>query len=212
MVRRGDEAGGHVFDDLSVELTRLEAALDRASAHTVLRRLRPGVPPERSRTLVREATGLELPDQVATFWAWHDGVDEAPGSALGAWTLLGVDGAIDRRSMMFEVNRSVAELYGEAEARRQWSATWLPWAEDFSGRLLLVECEGVAPLTVPAGTVHDHDVEGIPVVNWTAPSIAATVRLWNELLDAGLWRFDPTLGRLTVDFDRLSPEQRRGPY
>lgn len=196
-------------NDLAGALDRLDRYL-RDQGAPVRDDLRPGLTPDRIVASVA-ADGLELPATAVTWFAWHDGAGQhtwAP-SPLGTWTLHSLDAALEHRRKWLQLTgwEPDSKLGPDRFQPRVefWEPRWLPLAQDHSGRPLMVVCGGDRNGAVDLIHYEDSGVNSYPSLLWV-------VEYWIELFDQGLWWIDPDTGRWRRDSNRMSAEQRRGPY
>jgi hypothetical protein len=104
-----------------------------------------------------------------------------------------------------EAQRRIAREVAPDDPAGVWDWHWLPCSYDITGAALVIE--GRAGLRVSPVSVHlNDDPSEIPV---SAPSMAALVVQWIELLDAGASVYDRVAGCWRHDLQRLPPTYDR---
>lgn len=144
---------------------------------------------------------VELPTELQTWWAWHDGgVREAP--SVFAWQMGPLlqpmsstrSRAKWQRSMEMAKKMAADALEGTALADPDywWRASWVPLFSDGSG-YLVGDCDlgglDVAPI---------RRIEWGPGLDESArprtDSFGQLVEWWIEAIEAGMWTFDHEAG------------------
>lgn len=197
--------------DLGDALARLQAHLERLDA-PIVHYLRPGVSADRVAVKVSGATGLQLPDQAAQWFAWHNGVVQhdpavAP-HAFNGWDLLDLDRAITQYHWLTRTAGELDSPAPEAEVEDEieaWDVHWFPLTIDRGGTPLMVVCGGDRDGQIDILYWDEPDLIG-----HSYPSLAWVVDAWVGLLDEGLWDYDRTTGRWHTNADRLRGDPRFG--
>jgi len=139
---------------------------------------------------VARTSGFQLAGELREWWAWHNGVAEAPGVPLstltagpGAWELLSLDGALADRTTWMQTM---------ARTGLPWDPTWLPLvAGPQNSRILARTAEGDG-YHVPMGFMM-LPYEG-ELGATVAGSLAEVVALWVLALEERYYWYDSTLG------------------
>ena len=114
------------MSQLDAQLSALEARWhDAGLPRTGV--LAPGLPPEVVRTLLHDATGLEPPQDVVTWYAWHDGglILPAPALAPSWFDFLRLDHAVFQYRGRLNTAREVAQQY-DMPLSELWGAVVVP--------------------------------------------------------------------------------------
>ena len=186
-------------------LEALEAWL-RSSGHPGVAGLRPGVPEAEVREQLG-ALGLDPPDDVLTFFGWHNGYEQAPrddghwyGRITPSWFPLTLDEACKRfleLREMFELEEQHGEMVG---------THWFPLLQA-DAYCVLVDCR---PEQEHRGriAVSDWITELWPSPDLRPRSLAEPVEEWLSLLNDGLWHWDRSDDRWV---DRRDPQTTLAP-
>lgn len=190
-------------------LTRLEAAWDRQAA-PIAHALHPGLTQDEIDSITAP-TGLVLPDELRTWWGWHDG---------GSATDLGQSAAeIGPGGWLFLPLQAMVEVY-HAQIRSAplelapfpdwyWHPSWFPIVISVGGPShVLFADTSEAPKSAPSPVRHlDEMWSDFRTVR--SSTLLGTVTTWVHLLETGTVRWDRSTQQWTTDYEGLTPEQRR---
>lgn len=177
-------------------LVRFEDEL-RKHKIPVIDYLRPGL----SATDAQEratAVGMRLPQEVLTWFSWHDGVEIAerpPEHMLGPFQLSSLDEAIGGHRW----RREQAVVVGPEFEEHVWSRRWLPIAVQVTSRTLAVDISGPVDAPAPVYLVDAQDFEESREPK--CASMKAMIGLWTDAVAQGLWRWDHVERRWDVADD-----------
>ncbi|MBO3085967.1 SMI1/KNR4 family protein [Cellulomonas fengjieae] len=154
--------------------------------------------------------GLDLPDELATWWAWHDGITQSLGigAPIGGSNMLfrSMAQTIDLRRMELDIAEEAAEP-PDITAELIWPHTWIP--------VLATQDSTFAIELAPRGrgTVLFRDGREM---GRNAPTAAQSwpvvVQWWSTLLRIGATRWDATAlrhGRWVTD-EKMVPDELKG--
>ncbi len=137
---------------------------------------------------------VELPAELRTWWAWHDGHDEKAeqGWAVGA-LFMQMSSTASRdwwqRSMAMAQDAATgAPGTPLADPDYWWRESWVPLASDGSG-YIVADCGLGEPDVTPIRRIEwgpDLDVIARPRTD----SFGQLVEWWIEAIERGIWSFD----------------------
>jgi cell wall assembly regulator SMI1 len=160
----------------------------------IARQLQPGLTLADMEALVAPVA-LALPKEAQVWWAWHNGAQRAD---------LGVPVGFSHDSLQVtvesaEFHRRLAREVAPDDPSGMWNWDWLPFSADITGAALVIE--GRTDSHVSPVSVHlNDDPSDIPM---SAPSMAALVAQWIEMLDAGACGYDRVAGCWHHDLQRV---------
>ena len=102
------------------------------------------------------ALGLSCPDDLASIYAFSDGVSAEPGETIGKITLF--------PGYYWVALAEALEIYGAVSTDARWSSSWLPIFASGGGDFYAVICDSKSP-----------DFGG-----WSVSSLARPSGLWNS--------------------------------
>jgi hypothetical protein len=164
---------------------------------SVIDYLRPGLPAADAEQRAT-AAGLRLPNEVLTWFSWHDGMEPAerpPAHMLGPFQLLSLDAAIEG----YRWRREQAVSVGSEFEEDVWSQRWLPIAVQLTSRTLAVDVSVPVDPPAPVYLVDAQDFEESREPK--CASMKAMVELWSDALAQGLWGWDHAERRWEVADD-----------
>lgn len=138
---------------------------------------------------------VDLPEELRTWWAWHDGA--SPG-ALGPH-LTAYSSTKSRewwQTMMAEAasmaaNANMPDGTELADPGHWWQETWVPLAGNAAGGEQVADC-GLGPSGVtPIRLVDWHHEDRLPPAT---NSLGQLVEWWIEAIELGIWTFDKDRG------------------
>jgi cell wall assembly regulator SMI1 len=200
-------ADGHpTATKLRGELEQLEAAWNDLGAG-IASRLRPGLSDAEMNEMA-EPFGLSVPLELRVWWNWHDGADfHAEGIRQlrtigpGGFEFLPLEEALRE----YEQNRRVP--VEPAMPDMYWHPSWLPFMRQDAQRLY-IDCDRTlfgeySPVRLVTWEWENYDVD-------RATSLTHAVSLWQWLLTAGYYRWDPADRRHWIcDFGSIPLFARR---
>lgn len=159
---------------------------------------------------------VELPAELRTWWAWHDGVDEGwQGSWALAPGLTLMSAATSRgwwqRSMALAKVAAANAPAGlpDADPEYWWRQSWVPLASDGTG-YIVADCDLGEPDVAPIRRIKwepDFDVTSRP----RTESFGQLVEWWIEALELGLWAYDRDTKKWTwAPWDQQLDERYHG--
>jgi hypothetical protein len=174
----------------------------RAVGAPVAQVLAPGIPEERVREVL-EPLGMDPPQELVAWYAWHDGLTTPtphwPGEALlMAWH-------------PYSLEQALAEYHSRdrGEETWQWQPTWWPLAKDGGPQRVAVHCtppQGVhATVRVVEPAAGLFAADDVPPVT----GLAQVVTWWTEAIDTGAYTFVPEAGAWDIPDRNLIPPERR---
>jgi cell wall assembly regulator SMI1 len=174
-----DAPGGEPADRLKGLLDRLERWL-AAHRPRLLHALRPGAN-EVALQALQAQLGRELPQELRTLLAWHNGQgEEFAGRFEEDWLLLGTD----------DITSAKAELDQGAVgngAGNGWRPEWIPFMDDDAGNYRFLDTSQAEP------PVRDYWADQ-PEQRVVAPSLTAWVEDFVKAVEAGEYHEDPERG------------------
>jgi hypothetical protein len=183
-----------VAQSLSVELLEELEKRWHDQGAPIARQLQPGLTLADMEALVAPLA-LALPKEAQVWWGWRNGAQRAD---LGVPVGFSHD-SLQQTVESAEVQRRLAGEVAPDDPTRMWNWDWLPFSYDITGAALVIE--GRADSLVSPVSVHLNDEPSeIPV---SAPSMAALVARWIEMLDIGACVYDRVAGRWHHDLQRV---------
>jgi cell wall assembly regulator SMI1 len=132
----------------------------------------------------------DIPDEVRTWWAWHDGDVEGLSvfaSQMGP-NLQPMSSTWSRewwQTMMSEAATMATST--ETDPSFWWQETWVPLLSNSAGGYLVADC-GLGPADVtPVRLVDWHHEERLPPAT---DSLGQLVEWWIEAIELGIWTWD----------------------
>ncbi len=149
------------------------------------------VGPVRLRAAAR-TMGLEaLPEELTTWFEWHDGVDpQLPAGAYPGPLLLPLAKALDLRTWTLE-QAAISHDPPWIEADHIWHPLWLPLTDNLVGGMLAADLTEESTNVLIRHVRHGVTARPPRVV---MPSLGALVRAWIHLHDTGGYQLNK-LGR-----------------
>jgi hypothetical protein len=147
--------------------------------------------------------GLAVPDEVRTWWSWHD---SAEASMPQSTVLLGtgwVFFSLERARRELKEQRERAATISPSDPSLLWDAAWLPLSTDAHGGVLLVD--GTTNLAGPTPVYYTEPESGGRTRSVPAPSFGTLVGWWIDALDRGAG-WDSTENRWRYDDYAIDPE------
>lgn len=154
----------HESGDLTKDLDRILAGLDRLGRKRTLELLRPGVSPDRTREKL-EQLSLLPPRDLCEVYAWRDGTDVGAAATVDELYLFPGYYAL-------ALEHAVSEY--RARIDNGWHAVWFPMFADGGGGFFAVVCD---PTARGFGQVVGLDGDGLPpaVAFFSVGRIMATI-------------------------------------
>ena len=163
-------------------LQRLERSWASQPDHRLARTAVPGVSPEEVEAAFT-SVGLPTPDEAIEWFGWHNAgsinadAHQMPG--IDNFALMSLTNALNTVETLNRVNAQTEWTY--------WSTDWFPLMHDGGGGYLLIDAAGACGRSTPV-LVKGRD-EGRSEARIVAPSLAALVAYWVDLIERGSWRF-----------------------
>jgi cell wall assembly regulator SMI1 len=160
--------------DLTALLQRVDRWLSKHRPH-FFKSLAPGATPEELASL-QGALGRPLPDELRTWFTWHNGQgEEMAGAFVESWNVLSVAEALDAKKGL------------DDEPPPGWKTTWLPLLDDGTGDYVCVCLEkSPAPVREVWQGRKRHSI--------IAPSLTDWARDFVTALEVGAFVEDPERG------------------
>ncbi len=140
---------------------------------------------------------VEIPDELRTWWAWHDGAPKER-RPISSWmmgpNLTPMSSTWSRewwQTMMAEA--AMMATQGDlADPDFWWQEGWVPLLSNSVGGTLVADCRlGPAGLT-PIRLVDWHHEERLPPATH---SLGQLVEWWIEAIELGIWTWDKDRGK-----------------
>jgi len=192
-------------DRLHRALERLEAVL-AAQGHPVVDGLQPGIKENEVRGRLAQ-WGLDPPEDLITYFGWHNGYVTPAGrdfhgeigSGVRPMSLAQACQAYEE-GVRFDLE-TLVEHTGWADGTE-----WFPVVVSTSGRYVLMDCRRDTP---SRGSVAGWENLEMTEPQFRPATLAQPVEWWAEYFETGVWRWDPTDGGIVnmLDFATM-PEER----
>jgi hypothetical protein len=185
---------------------RLQLALERlrsvwvATGAPIAEHLAAPRPPASTIAALR-GVGLDAPDELVSWFSWHDGHDYPAGTnrtmtacGIGHFFLIGMDQCLHE----LDVWRDVYSDESGTDAAG-WSSCWFPLIRNASGSAAIAVVSEQPECQIG----YFHPELGF---NPVTPSIAALVERWAERIEGGQWTWNrgPGGGWMPVPPDRVT--------
>jgi cell wall assembly regulator SMI1 len=138
---------------------------------------------------------VELPTELRTWWAWHDGHIDGTSAEWGIGPLFQQMSSTRSREWWQWSIEKAQELAGDApegtpltDPNYWWRESWIPLASDGSG-YIVADCDLGGPDVAPIRRIEwgpDLDVIARPRTD----SFGQLVQWWIEAIEHGLWIYD----------------------
>lgn len=169
-------------------------AIDRAGGHLAEYLLppRPGVDVQK---LVRDGTGLELPEEARVWWSFHNGTaQEAYYRGLPTSRLIGIEEAVDTCRTLRNVSAAyvVAMMQSQLPNHPLFEVWWFPLLNR-DGDVLMCDASANAQEPSPVRRFIKGG-EPFDYHRIRARSMGEMVRRWIQAVDDGWYRFNEETG------------------
>ncbi len=153
---------------------------------------------------------IDIPDELQTWWAWHDGGIEE-GRSIFSWQigphLQPMSSTWSRdwwQTMMSEAATMATRT--ETDPDFWWQEAWVPLFDPGAGTLV-GDCRLGSAEVTPIRWVDWHHEERLPPAT---DSLGQLVQWWIEAIELGIWTWDQDSGMWTRATQGFEIEQRYG--